>query len=82
VCACDLDITTPYSAGATISVGNATTNNLLMGTTQNTATLAGLYSLVQDTTFTPADPVQVTVSGSPAAGAGFCIVRYVVTPQS
>jgi hypothetical protein len=82
VIACELDITTPYSGGATIKVGNSTTTDLLMGTAQNDPQLAALYSLSQDTTFTPSATILVTVAGAPGAGAGFCIVRYVATPQA
>ena len=78
----ELDITTPYSGGTTITVGNATTANLLMLTTDSDPTTNGIYQVSQDTTFTPVDPVQVTVAGSPGAGAGQCIVRYVITPNA
>jgi hypothetical protein len=80
VISCEVNITTAYSAGATIKVGNATTSDLLMGTGQNTPQVVNLYRLDQDTTFTPVDPVQVTVAGAPGAGVGVCIVRYVQTP--
>ncbi len=79
---CELKITTPYSAGGTLSVGNSTTVDLLMGTTQNTPQANNLYRLPQDTTFTPSAAVQVTVGGAPGAGVGVCIVRYVATPQA
>lgn len=79
---CELNITTPYSGGATISVGNAATPALLMGTGDNNPQANGLYQVHQDTTFTPVDPVQVTIAGAPAAGAGFAIVRYIQTPQA
>lgn len=79
---CELDIVTPYSAGATITVGNATTANLLMATGDNNPQAAALYQAHQDTAFAggPAT-VLVTVAGAPAAGAGFAIVRYVQAPQ-
>jgi hypothetical protein len=79
----ELDIVTPYSAGTTIEIGNAGNAALLMPTGDNTPTIAGLYQDHQDTAFAggPAT-VLVTVGGAPAAGAGFCIVRYVQTPQA
>lgn len=77
-----LNITTPYSTGTTITVGNSTTANLLMVTTNSAPTAAGFYTVPQDTTFTPAATVQVTVAGAPSAGAGVCIVRYVTTPNA
>lgn len=76
-----LNITAPYSAGATIQVGNATTAALLMTAGQSNPQVAGLYSNQQDTLFTPAGAVQVTVAGAPGAGAGVCIVRYVQVPN-
>ncbi len=53
-----------------------------MTTGQNNPQVAALYQVPQDTVFTPADPVQVTVGGAPGAGAGQCIVKYIQTPQS
>jgi hypothetical protein len=78
----ELDIVTPYSGGATISVGNAGTPNLLMLTTDSNPQAAGLYQVHQDTVYAggPAT-VLVTVAGGPVAGAGFAIVRYVQGPQ-
>jgi hypothetical protein len=78
----ELDITTPYSGGATITVGNAGSPALLMGTTDNNPQANGLYQVHQDTTYAggPAT-VLVTIAGAPAAGAGFAIVRYIQTPQ-
>jgi len=74
-----LDIVTPYSAGATISVGQTGTPALLQATTDNLATVAGQYQTPQDVAW-GASPlaVLVTVAGSPAAGAGFCLVKYSV----
>lgn len=73
----ELDITTPYSGGATISVGQTGSTSLAMGTGDNLATTAGIYSVEQDTSWGgSALAVLVTVAGSPAAGAGFAIVKY------
>lgn len=72
-----LDVTTAYSAGATISLGITGNTALFMGTTDNTATVAGLYQDMQDTSVGgSAAPLLVTVAGAPAAGAGFAIVLY------
>jgi hypothetical protein len=78
----ELSVTTPYSGGATITVGNAGSPALLMGTGDNNPQANGLYQVHQDTAFAggPAT-VLVTIAGAPAAGAGFCIVRYVQAPQ-
>jgi len=74
-----LDVTTPYSAGATIKLGTTATANLFMDTTDNTATTAGLYQIMQDTSIgAAAASLLVTVAGAPAAGAGFAIVLYSV----
>ena len=74
---CALDITTPYSAGATITVGQTGTPALLMGATDSLATVAGLYQNEGDISWgASALAVLVTVAGTPAAGAGFVLVHY------
>jgi hypothetical protein len=74
-----LDITTPYSAGATISLGITGTVALFMATGDNTPQLANLYQNMQDTSVGAAPlPLLVTIAGAPAAGAGFAIVIYSV----
>jgi hypothetical protein len=74
-----LDVVTPYSGGATVTLGITGTAAMFMGTTDNVATIAGLFELDQDTAIgsSPA-ALLVTVAGSPAAGAGFAIVTYSV----
>jgi hypothetical protein len=81
VIACELDIAVAYTAGATISVGNAATPNLLMLTSDNNPQGIGIYQVMQDTTFTGPATVLVTIAGGPVAGSGFAIVRYVQAPQ-
>ena len=72
-----LDITTPYSGGATIAVGQTGTTSLLMATGDNVATLANQYEASMDVAWgAGALAVLVTVAGAPAAGAGFCVVEY------
>jgi hypothetical protein len=74
-----LDVTTPYSAGATVSLGITGTPALFMATTDNTATVANLYQVEQDTAVgASAAALLVTVAGAPAAGAGFAIVLFSV----
>jgi hypothetical protein len=74
-----VDITTPYSAGATITVGQTGSAALLQGTGDNLATVAGVYETSQDVAWgASALAVLVTVTGAPAAGAGFVVVQYVV----
>jgi hypothetical protein len=72
-----LNIVTPYSGGATITVGRVGSLTLLQDTTDNLATVAGLYQVMQDTDWGVTElVVRVTVAGAPAAGAGYCIVKY------
>lgn len=72
-----VEVVTPYSGGATISVGQAGSLALLQATTDNLATAAGTYETQQDTAWGAAAlAVRTTVAGAPAAGAGFVIVRY------
>lgn len=74
-----LEVTTPYSAGGTIAIGQTGTTNLLMGTGDNTPQTAGTYQLMQDTAWgASALAVLVTVGGSPAVGVGAVVVTYAV----
>lgn len=72
-----VDVTTPYSAGATISVGQTGSASLLMATTDNLATTAGMYAVPQDQGWgASALAVLATVTGAPSAGAANIIVKY------
>jgi len=72
-----LDVTTPYSGGATISVGQTGSAALLMATGDNTPQTGALYEAEQDTPWGgSALPVLVTVGGAPGAGAGTVTVDY------
>lgn len=74
-----LDVTTPYSAGATVSIGQTGSASLLQATGDNLATVAGIYDVEQDTAWgASALAVLVTVAGAPAAGAGQVVVQYSV----
>jgi hypothetical protein len=74
-----VEITTPYSAGATIAVGQTGTTNLLQATTDNLPQTAAIYDVEGDTAWgASALAVLVTVAGAPAAGAGFVLVTYCV----
>ena len=64
---CDLEIDTPYSAGATISLGQTGSVALFQATTDNTPGVAGLY-LADQSTAASNLPLLVTVGGGPAAG--------------
>lgn len=75
---CQVNITTPYSVGATIEVGDTGgTVDLYMASNQNDPQLANLYGLAQDTNGVAAT-VRATIGGAPAAGAGFVSIMYSV----
>ncbi len=75
-------ITTPFSAGATISVGQTGSTSAFMATDGNNPQTAGEYVQFQDT---PANAsglaALVTIGGSPAAGAGVVKVHF-ATPRT
>jgi hypothetical protein len=79
----EINVGTPYSGGATISIGQTGSTALLQATTDNTPQSANLYGVEEDVSW-GASPlaVLVTVSGAPAAGAAAVIVRYVQVPQT
>ena len=77
-----LDVTTPYSGGATISLGQAGSVTEFQLTTDNNPQANGLYEVVQDTVAASLNPVLATVGGAPAAGAATVLVKYVVTPEA
>lgn len=77
VCSVLVNIVTPYSAGATIAVGQTGTTTLLQATADNLATVANQYLSELDQAWgASALPVLVTVAGAPAVGAGFVTVLY------
>ncbi len=72
-----LSVTTPYSAGATIAIGQTGSTSLLQGTGDNLPQTNGLYEVPQDTSWGgTARAVLVTITGSPSAGVGVCITHY------
>jgi hypothetical protein len=74
-----LNVTTPYSAGATIAVGQTGSTSLLLGTGDNTPQVADEYQSTLAVSWgSTAYPVLVTITGSPAAGAGYVVVEYCV----
>jgi hypothetical protein len=77
-----LDVTTPYTAGATISIGQTGSVSEFMAVGDNNPQATGLYETPQDTAAASTNPVLATVAGAPAAGAAQVIVRYVVTPEA
>lgn len=76
-------ITTPFSSGASIQVGQTGVLNAFMKTTDITAKTAGLYAVRLDAAAASPDAaVLVTVGGSPAAGAGVVSIQYVIAPAN
>jgi hypothetical protein len=74
-------ITTPYSAGTTITVGIAATPALLMGTGDSNPQGVGSYEGLPLTAWPSAGTVLATIAGGPVAGAGSIVVTYTQTPQ-
>jgi hypothetical protein len=73
----EVKITTPYSGGATIAVGQTGTTTLLQATGDNTPTIVNEYDADQRTGWgASALPVLVTVGGAPSAGVGTVTVMY------
>lgn len=72
-----VSITTPYSGGTTIAIGQSGSTALLQATGDNVATLANQYQSMQDTPW-GASPLAVlaTIAGAPSVGAGVVIVKY------
>jgi len=72
-------VTTPFSGGATISVGQVGFLTAFMATADNFATVANQYEVPQDST-PPVLPgvIRTTIGGAPAAGAGFVRIEFAV----
>lgn len=80
-----LSITTTYTAGATISIGQAASVSEFQATTDNNpqaATTPSIFDVDQDTSAASTNPVLATVAGAPVAGAAEVIVWYVITPEA
>lgn len=73
---CVVHVVTPYSGGADISIGDTTTADKFLGTNQVNAQVAGMYVVEQSTNQASASVVRKTITGAPAAGAGFVEVFY------
>jgi hypothetical protein len=77
-----LDVTAPYPTTASIQIGQTGALSEFQAASDNFPTTANLYSAEQDTITTAPNPVLVTVTGAPTAGAATCIVRYCVAPNA
>lgn len=77
-------VTTPYSVGATISLGQAgaVTEFMTTGDINPQGAANDLFDVVQDTVAASTNPLLVTIGGAPGAGAGVAIITYVVTPEA
>jgi len=79
-----LNVTTAYSVSSpavTIAIGSTAVPNLLMATTDNTPTVVAAYDAPQLTSWNATSVVQVTITGTPAAGTATVMVEYVATPN-
>lgn len=75
----DVTITTPYTVGTTIQVGQAGSLNSFQDTPDNNPSVNNFYSAPQRTTSSAiAAPVTASIGGAPAVGAGFVTVQYTV----
>jgi hypothetical protein len=75
---CDVVITTGLGAAGTVSVGQAGDPTRFQATTDNTATVVGIYEAEQSTSAIANAAVLVTTAGTFAPGAGFVNVFYSV----
>jgi hypothetical protein len=73
-----INVTTPYSALATIAVGQTGSTGLLQGAADGqSAQVANTYDAPQTTSWGGSSlPVVVTITGSPSLGAGVVYVTY------
>jgi len=72
-----VNVTTAYSAGATLEVGTAADADQFMATTDNNPEVTGLTELELATApLGAAAVVQVTVGGTPGAGAATVVVEF------
>lgn len=78
-----VQIVTPYSGGATLSVGRAGSASLIISTGEVDLTAASgtIYDLAKLVTWDALSTVMATIGGSPGAGAAVLVVRY-GAPQS
>jgi hypothetical protein len=73
-----IDVTTPFSGGTTITVGQAGFLTTFMGTTDSHPTVSNQYEVPQDTVAPVVGVIRTTIAGAPAAGAGFTVIEYAV----
>lgn len=76
-----LDVSVGFTGGCTIAIGVSGTTAKFMATTDNDATVVGVYFSDQDTTQSTAAAILVTVAGAPVVGTGRATIFY-ATPAS
>jgi hypothetical protein len=75
-----LDVTTAYSGGCTITLGQTGTAALLQATTDNLPTQIGIYECELDQAWgASALAVLATIAGAPSVGVAAVIVQYSAT---
>jgi hypothetical protein len=72
-----VEILTPYTAGATITLGTSTNATQISDASQQDETTAGLYSFQVDVDYTTATQIVATVNGSPATGQARVMIDYI-----
>lgn len=78
VLSCRVEVTTPYSLGATIQVGQTGDEDRYQTPAQNVAQVAHTYIVDQDTEVLPGPlEVKATILGAPLVGAATVIVIWV-----
>ncbi len=79
---CRVEVTTPYSLGATIEVGRTSDPDLYQTAAQNVPQVANTYTNdLDERVDTSMAAVRVTIGGAPAAGAATVIVLYADTQE-
>jgi hypothetical protein len=74
-----LTIAVPFSAGATLEVGQVGSLDAFMTTSENIPQVANQYAIPQSSQCGNLDAVvRASVGGAPAAGSGSITVQYVV----
>jgi len=71
-----LDVTTSYPVGTTIELGISSSAALFMTSSQNRPFKTRLYIVEQTTMMSTSEPLQVTISGTPASGASSAVILY------
>jgi len=74
-----VNVTTPFSPGATLLVGTSGTPGQLQAATDNNPQANGIYDIANEVSLAALTAYQLTIAGSPAAGVGTTTIEF-VTP--